>query len=85
MSWDGRSNNESSRSTISAWRKRFAAVSKMLTCRWCWSQPPSSPWSADHLDPLLKAIDTSDHVIGRRPKATAGQLAELDRQTVPAS
>ena len=25
------------------------------------------PLSADHLDPLLKAINASDHVIGRRP------------------
>jgi len=29
----------------------------------------TEPWSAGHLDPLLKAIDSRDHVIGRRPRS----------------
>ena len=29
----------------------------------------TAPWSAAHLDPLLKAIDARDHVVGRRPAA----------------
>ncbi len=33
------------------------------------------PWTADHLDPLVEAIDASDHVIGRRPKATRSRAA----------
>jgi hypothetical protein len=33
------------------------------------------PWSAKHVDPLLEAIDASDHVIGRRPKATRDRAA----------
>ena len=32
------------------------------------------PWTADHLEPLLKAIDKSDHVVGRRDKSTAGSF-----------
>jgi hypothetical protein len=33
------------------------------------------PWTADHVDPLLEAIDASDHVVGRRPKASRGGAA----------
>lgn len=28
----------------------------------------TTPWAAGHLDPILKAIDGRDHVIGRRPR-----------------
>src|SRR4051794_27497983 len=31
------------------------------------------PWTAAHLDPLLKAIDARDHVVGRRPAGRAGR------------
>jgi hypothetical protein len=34
------------------------------------------PWTAEHLDPLLKAIDKCDHAVGRRP---LGDLAALGR------
>ncbi len=34
-----------------------------------------SPWSADHLDPLLKAIDACDHVIGRRRVGLFARMA----------
>ena len=34
------------------------------------------PWSAEHLEPLLEAIDASDHVIGRRPRATRGRATD---------
>jgi hypothetical protein len=27
------------------------------------------PWTAAHLDPLLEAVDSADHVLGRRPAA----------------
>src|SRR5262249_18281 len=27
----------------------------------------TEPWSKEHLDPLLEAIDHADHVVGRRP------------------
>jgi hypothetical protein len=33
------------------------------------------PWTAAHLDPLLTAIDTADHVLGRRPASGAGRVA----------
>ena len=33
-----------------------------------------SPWTATHLDPLLKAIDHCDHVIGRRAKSGPGRV-----------
>ena len=31
-------------------------------------------WSLAHLDPLLEAIDTKDHVFGRRAESLAGRL-----------
>lgn len=34
----------------------------------------SEPWREDHLDPLLKAIDRSDHVIGGRRKGVVAWL-----------
>ena len=33
-----------------------------------------SPWTAAHLDPILKAIDHCDHVIGRRAKSRPGRV-----------
>ncbi len=32
------------------------------------------PWADAHLDPLLKAIDARDHVIGRRPAGRVGAV-----------
>lgn len=32
------------------------------------------PWTPDHLDPLLKAIDACDHVVGRRRRSVGGRL-----------
>jgi hypothetical protein len=38
------------------------------------------PWAAAHLDPLLTAIDTADHVVGRRPATgLAGVARRLAR------
>lgn len=34
----------------------------------------TEPWTAAHLDPLLKAIDARDHVIGRRPASPEGRF-----------
>jgi hypothetical protein len=31
------------------------------------------PWTIDHLEPLLKAIDEGDHVLGLRPQAARGK------------
>ncbi len=33
-----------------------------------------TPWTAAHLDPLLKAIDHCDHVVGRRAKSRSGRV-----------
>jgi hypothetical protein len=33
-----------------------------------------APWSVAHLDPLLKAIDSRDHAIGRRPASFMGKV-----------
>ncbi len=33
-----------------------------------------APWTAGHLDPLLKAIDGRDHAIGRRPASSVGKV-----------
>jgi hypothetical protein len=33
------------------------------------------PWTEAHLNPLLKAIDHADHVIGRRRRSFAGRVA----------
>jgi hypothetical protein len=35
----------------------------------------TAPWSDEHLDPLLQAIDARDHAIGRRPATLLGKLA----------
>lgn len=34
----------------------------------------SAPWTEAHLMPLLKAIDTCDHVVGRRSVSIAGRI-----------
>ena len=34
------------------------------------------PWTVEHLNPLLRAIDQCDHVVGRRPR---GEPRRLDR------
>ncbi len=33
-----------------------------------------APWSAGHLDPLLKTIDARDHAIGCRPRSILGRV-----------
>ena len=35
----------------------------------------TEPWKAAHLEPLLKAIDARDHVIGRRPAGSGGEFS----------
>lgn len=40
------------------------------------------PWTAAHLDPLLAAIDTRDHVVGRRPASLVGRVTRWAR-TMP--
>ena len=40
----------------------------------------TAPWTADHLEPLLKAIDENDHVLGCRPRAArSGATSWLER------
>src|SRR5262249_17535641 len=35
----------------------------------------TAPWNAEHLDPLLKAIDHCDHIFGRRQLPFGGRLS----------
>ena len=73
-SWGVRSKSGWWRSRTAAWRTRLrrglrqgASLPLVLvtTARY-------EPWTAKHLDPLLEAIDKSDHVVGRRSDLPAG-------------
>ena len=39
----------------------------------------SAPWGSGHLDPILKAIDERDHVIGRRPRSGGNAIGRFLR------
>ena len=67
-SWNGRSSNESL-TVDGVWPRRRASP-RPRGCHMPLVLVTTAiePWTTNHLDPLLKAIDQSDHVIGRRPR-----------------
>ena len=56
----------------SAWRTSFGRGLEGADLPLVLVTTAEEPWTAGHLDPLLKAIDHCDHVIGRRPADVLG-------------
>ena len=85
MTLGRRSNIGSYRSTTSAWPNRLRRGLEGASLPLVLVTTADEPWTADHLGPLLEAIDKSDHVIGRRPTACREAAFELHRAAFPAT